>query len=116
MDHAAEHHIVDLGRHHHKARQVGARDHAEGVADHGEQGDLAEDVSVHLAPREAQDPQRGDLADALVDVDVGEVVEHDKGECRRRDDQHHDDEVHDTQHRAVGVDRLVRESHGGHAA
>ena len=112
----AEHDLVHLGRDHDEAFHPHAQHETDRAADGRQEEYLAEDVSVHLTRREAEHLEGGDLAHALGDVDVREVVQHDERERRRRGDQHHDNHVHARHHVAVRVDGLVVVRHGLHAS
>ncbi len=115
MDGAPEHHLVHLGGHHHEALQHHAKGKPQKRPQNGKQHNLAEDVGVHLPRREAEHLQGGDLAGALGDVDVREVVQHDEGERRGGHHEHHHDHVHRLQHLAIGVDHLVVVGHRIHS-
>ena len=80
MDVAAEHDLIHFGRHHDKAFHHDAEQKTHERTDHGKQKRLAIDVGVDFARGETEHLQRGDFADALGDVDVRQVVEHDERE------------------------------------
>ena len=75
-------------------------------AAHGRQNDvLAEDVRGGLPGEEAEHLDRRDLADALDDVDVRQVVDHHEGQRARAEDH----EEHHVVHRLDQVDQAVAE-------
>ena len=112
MDRPPEHHVVDLRSHHHETFEEDAEHESQHVTDDGEKDDLAEDVGVDLASREPEHLQARDLAHALLDVDVREVVQDDERERGGGHDEDQDDEVDDREHLTVAVDDLVGERHG----
>ena len=65
--------------------------------------------------REAKHLQRGNLAHALGDVDVREVVQHHEREQRRGNHEHHHNRIDALQHAAIAVDGFVVVRHGFHA-
>ena len=81
-----------------------ADEQARGRADETEQDVFTEHVVRHLPPVKAQHLQGGDLLLPLADVDVGEIVQHHKGQHRRGDNEHDDDVVHAAQHIVKGLD------------
>lgn len=75
---------VDDDLRHDKSVEEFAEDESGEGAENGERGVLAENVGIGFVGIEAEDFERGDLADALADVDVCKVVKHDEGERPRR--------------------------------
>ena len=88
MDLAAEHDLVDLGRDHDEAFHIDTEHQARDRADEREQQRLAVDIGIDLVRLEAEDLQGRDLAHALGDVDVRQVVEHHEG--KKRGGDHYD--------------------------
>ena len=114
MDVAPEHHLIDFGRHHDIALHRHAKRQAECRADKGKQQRFSIDIGIHLVWSKAKHLKRRNLAHAFGDIDIREVIEHDKRKQRGGNHEHDDDRIDAFQHRPIAFDRLVVVGDGFH--
>lgn len=96
---------VDNDLRHDESMEEFAEDESGEGAENGERCVLAENVGIGFVGIEAEDFERGDLANAFADVDVCEIVKHDEGERPGAEDDDDDDDVEAVKH--IGEHALV---------
>ena len=107
VDDSTEHGLINLGGLNHERLEEDAQEQAEQATEHHRDEDFAEDVCVRLAPGEAKHLERRDFTNALLDVDVGEVVQNDVRKKRSCNNQNDHDQVDALEHGAVRFDDLI---------
>ena len=91
MDGSSKHDFHGFSDDDHISMEAEAQKQSQYRSQNTENGDFPEDIGGNLSVMISQHPEGGQLFHAFIDIDVGQVIQHDDSQCPGGDDQQQDD-------------------------